>query len=132
MTVELITALAPYITALVGLIGGVYAVVRSNSNQLTATYFARMTAAYEAHWKAFTEFVYHPTDETRNAYVIAVYNAVLYSSEDAAKGLQILFHKAIEHTRSGRYDARELDKWAGDLQVTLHHDVLRFRERVSR
>ena len=39
MTVELIAAIAPYVAALVGLLGGVYAVVRSNSNQLTAAYF---------------------------------------------------------------------------------------------
>ena len=75
MTVELITAIAPYITALVGLLSGVYAVSRANSNQLTSTYFSRMTAAYENHWAAFAEFVYYPNDKTRNAYVVAVYNA---------------------------------------------------------
>ncbi len=132
MTVELITAIAPYITALVGLLSGVYAVSRANSNQLTSTYFSRMTAAYENHWAAFAEFVYYPNDKTRNAYVVAVYNAVLYSSEDAANGIQALFHKAIEYTRSGQSDARQLDKWAGDLEVILHNDVLRFRERGSR
>ena len=54
---ELIKVIAPYIAALVGLLGGVYASVRSNSNQLTAAYFNKMTAAYEQHWKAFAEFV---------------------------------------------------------------------------
>ena len=132
MTVELISAIAPYVAALVGLLGGVYAVVRSNSNQLTAAYFTRMTAAYEAHWLAFTEFVYRPTDETRNAYAVAVYNAVLYSSEDAAKRIQILFCKATEYTSSGQQDMCELDKWAGELEAILHHDVLRFRGRGCR
>ena len=129
---ELIKAVAPYVAALVGLLGGVYAAVKSNSNQLTAAYFNRMTAAYEQHWKAFTEFVYHPTDETRNAYTVAVYNAVLYSASDAAKGIQVLHHKAIEYTRSGQYDMRQLDEWAGILEEVLHEDVLRFEKRVRR
>ena len=49
---ELIKAVAPYVAALTGLLGGIYAAVKSNSNQLTAAYFNRMTAAYEQHWKA--------------------------------------------------------------------------------
>lgn len=128
--IELIKAVAPYVAALVGLLGGVYAAVKSNSNQLTAAYFNKMTAAYEQHWKAFTEFVYCPNDVTRNAYTVAVYNAVLYSASDVAKAIQILHDKAIEYTRSGQYDMSQLDKWAGILEETLHEDVLRFQKRV--
>ena len=129
---ELIKAVAPYVAALVGLLGGVYAAVKSNSNQLTAAYFNRMTAAYEKHWEAFAEYVYHPTEQTRNAYTVAVYNAVLYSAPDAAKGIQILHNKAIEHTRSGQYDMSQLDEWAGILEEVLHEDVLRFQKRDRR
>lgn len=129
---ELIKAAAPYVAALAGLLGGIYAAVKSNSNQLTAAYFNRMTAAYEQHWNAFVEFAYNPNDENRNAYTASVYNAVLYSAEDAAKGIQVLYRKAIEYTRSGQYDMRQLDEWSGTLEEILHEDVLRFQKRARR
>lgn len=126
---ELIKAIAPYIVALIGMLGGVYAAIRANHNQLTAAYFTKMTAAYERHWEAFTEFVYNPTDETRNAYAVAVYNAVLYSTEDIAKGIQVLHDYAVEYTRSGQHDMCKLDEIAGALEELLHDDVQRLRDR---
>lgn len=57
-----IKTIAPYIVAIISLIGGVWVAVRNNKNQLTAAYFDRMTAAYERHWSAFAEFVYEPND----------------------------------------------------------------------
>lgn len=127
---EIIKAVAPYIVALVGMLGGIYAAVQNNRNQLTATYFVKMTDAYERHWKAFTEFVYCPNDETRNAYSIAVYNAVLYSTEDIARSIQALYNKAIEPTSSGIPDTRALDELAGELEVLVCKDVRTFRDRL--
>lgn len=128
---EIIVTSAPYIVAILGLLGAVYTAVRANSNQLTAAYFSRMTEAYEQYWKAFSEFVYHPEDSTRNAYTVAVYNAVLYSGKDAATALQVLYHHAIDYT-SGVYDTKDLDRWAGELEKILHEDVARFRNRGHR
>ena len=91
-----------------------------------------MTASYEQFWNAFTRFVYHPTDETRDQFSVAVYNAVLYSPEDIAEGIQALYHKTIERSRSGQQDAKELDTFAGALEELMHQDVLKFRKRVRR
>ena len=130
--IEMIKAAAPYITALVGLLGGVYAVVRTNSNQLNSAYFGRMTAAYEQHWQAFSEFVYEPNDKHRNAYIVAVYNAMLYASDDVGRGIQMLFEKAIEYTSSGRCDMRELGMYADELEKLLQKDVVKYRDRKQR
>ena len=127
-TTEIIQSVAPYVTAIVGLLGGIYAASKSNSNQLTATYFTHMVEAYEQFWNCFTHFVYRPNDETRNQFSVAVYNAVLYSSEDSAKGIEVLYHKAVDCVR-GQIDTKELDKWAGILEEQLHHEVLTFRAR---
>ena len=85
---EWIKVVAPYIVAIIGLLGGIWVAARNNKNQLTAAYFDRMTAAYEQHWKAFSEFVYEPNDTHRNAYIVALYNARLYASDDVDCGIQ--------------------------------------------
>lgn len=125
----LIESAAPYIVAIIGVIGGVFVAVQNNKNQLTAAYFDRMTAAYEQHWKAFSEFVYEPTDVHRNAYIVAIYNATLYSSSAAADRIQTLFQKAVEYTASGQRDMRELDVYAGLLEELLHKEVSEFHGR---
>lgn len=90
---EWITVVAPYIVAIIGLLGGIWVAVWNNKNQLTAAYFDRMTAAYEQHWKAFAEFVYEPNDVHRNAYVVAVYNAVLYAPDEVGRGVPGAFRE---------------------------------------
>ena len=127
-----IKTIAPYIVAIISLIGGVWVAVRNNKNQLTAAYFDRMTAAYERHWSAFAEFVYEPNDVHRNAYVVAVYNAVLYASDDVGRGIQALFERAIEYTSSGQNDMHKLDVHAGELEELLRKDVAEFRDREQR
>lgn len=129
---EWITVVAPYIVAIIGLLGGIWVAVWNNKNQLTAAYFDRMTAAYEQHWKAFAEFVYEPNDTHRNAYIVALYNARLYASDDVDCGIQILFEKAVEYTSSGRRDIRELDVYAGELEKLLQEDVVKYRSRKRR
>lgn len=129
---EIIGFVAPYATAVIGLLGGVYAAIKSNSNQLTAAYFNRMTSAYETLWQCFTTFVYTPSDEHRNQFSAAVYNAVLYASDDSAKAIQVLFDKTIEYLRSGKQDMQQLDEWAGVLEEQLHEEVATFRHRVRR
>lgn len=88
-----------------------------------------MVEAYEQFWVCFTHFVYDPNDETRNQFSVAVYNAVLYSSEDSTKAIQVLYYKAIGYIQ-GQIDTKELDKWAGILEEQLHHEVLTFRTRA--
>lgn len=129
---EWIKVVAPYIVAIIGLLGGIWVAARNNKNQLTAAYFDRMTAAYEQHWKAFAEFVYEPNDVHRNAYVVAVYNAVLYAPDEVGRGVQALFEKTIEYTSSGRNDLRGLDVYAGTLEELLRKDVAEFRDRKQR
>ena len=129
---EWIKVVAPYIVAIIGLLGGIWVAARNNKNQLTAAYFDRMTAAYEQHWKAFSEFVYEPNDTHRNAYIVALYNARLYASDDVDCGIQILFEKAVEYTSSGRRDIRELDVYAGELEKLLQEDVVKYRSRKRR
>ena len=129
---EWITVVDTYIVAIIGLLGGIWVAVWNNKNQLTAAYFDRMTAAYEQHWKAFAEFVYEPNDVHRNAYVVAVYNAVLYAPDEVGRGVQALFEKTIEYTSSGRNDLRGLDVYAGTLEELLRKDVAEFRDRKQR
>lgn len=130
---EWIKIVAPYIVAIIGLLGGIWVAVRDNKNQLNAAYFDRMTAAYEQHWKAFSEFVYEPNDVHRDAYIVAIYNATLYASDAVAHGIQLLFGKAVEYTASGsQRDRRELDVYIGELEVLLHRDVAKYRDRKQR
>lgn len=118
------------IIALVAVLGLIFNKVQERDTALSSAYFSRMTAAYEQFWEAFTRFVYHANDQTRDQLSVAVYNAVLYSSEDIAKGIQVLYYKAIERSRNGQQDAKELDTLAGILEELMHEDVLRFRKRV--
>ena len=120
------------IVALLAVFGLIFNKVQERDTALSSAYFSRMTAAYEQFWFAFTQFVYHPTDETRDRFALAVYNAVLYSSADIANGIQMLYHSAIERSRRGQTDAKELDILAGDLESLMHKDVLDFRKRVHR
>lgn len=129
LTNEIIQTVAPYVTAVAGLLGGMYAASKSNSNQLTAAYFTHMVEAYEHFWNCFNHFVYSPSEETRNQFSVAVYNAVLYASADSASGIQILFYKAIDYTQE-EICLEELDEWAGRLEQLLHHEVLTFRTRA--
>lgn len=129
---EWINTLAPYMIAIASVIAGIYSVVCSGGNQLDAAYFEKMTAAYEQHWKAFSEFVYHPSDKTRDAYTVAVYNAVLYASEDVAVGIRLLYNKALDMSCGGYFDTETLDRLAGYLEELLCKDVSRFRARKKR
>ncbi len=120
------------IIALVAVLGLIFNKIQERDTALSSAYFSRMTASYEQFWTAFTKFVYAPTDEARDQFAIAVYNAVLYSSEDIAKGIQVLHRKAIERSRTGQRDAKELDELAGALEELMHQDVLMFRKRARR
>ena len=120
------------IIALIAVLGLIFNKVQERDTAFSSAYFSRMTASYEHFWMAFTQFVYHPSDETRDQLAVAVYNAVLYSPEDIAKGIQVLYHKAIERSRRSQQDAKELDILAGELEELMHQDVLNFRKRVRR
>lgn len=129
-TGEFIKTIAPYVTAIAGLIGGVYAASKTNSNQLTATYFSHMVEAYERFWDCFIHFLYEPNDQTRDQFSVAVYNAALYASEASAEGIQDLYTTAVSYT-NGKIDMKEMDKCAGALSEQLHHEVLTFRGRIN-
>ena len=116
---EWINTLAPYMIAIASVIAGIYSVVCSGGNQLDAAYFEKMTSAYEQHWKAFSEFVYHPSDKTRDAYTIAVY-------------IRLLYNKALDMSCGGCFDTETLDRLAGHLEELLCKDVSRFRARKKR
>lgn len=129
-TTELIKTVAPYVTAIAGLLGGIYAASKTNSNQLTATYFSHMVEAYERFWDCFIHFLYEPNDQTRDQFSVAVYNAALYASEASAEGIQDLYRKAVAYTQR-KIDMREMDKYAGTLSEQLHREVLTFRGRTN-
>lgn len=129
-TTELIKTVAPYVTAIAGLLGGIYAASKTNSNQLTATYFSHMVEAYERFWDCFIHFLYEPNDQTRDQFSVAVYNAALYASEASAEGIQDLYRKAVAYTQR-KIDMREMDKYAGALSEQLHREVLTFRGRAN-
>lgn len=130
--IDVILAHLADIIALIAVLGLIFNKIQERDTALSSAYFSRMTASYEQFWNAFTRFVYHPTDETRDQFSVAVYNAVLYSPEDIAEGIQALYHKTIERSRSGQQDAKELDTFAGALEELMHQDVLKFRKRVRR
>lgn len=129
---ETVQILAPYVTAIVALLGSVYAVGRGNRNQLAAAYFEKMSTAYEQHWESFARFVYDPTDETRDAYTVALYNALLYASDGVAVELQSLYRAAISYTRTGGRDVRELDAQTWVLMDLLQEDMVSFQSRNNR
>lgn len=130
--IDVILAHLSDIIALIAVLGLIFNKIQERDTALSSAYFSHMAASYEQFWDAFTRFVYHPTDESRDQFSVAVYNAVLYSSEDIAAGIQALYHKALERSRCGQQDAKELDTLAGELEELMHQDVLKFRKRVRR
>lgn len=127
---SVLLAHASEVVALIAVVGLAVNKIQERTTALTGTYFSKMTASYERFWEAFTLFVYNPNIEHRNQLAIAVYNAVLYSSAEVAGGIQLVYEKAIEYTRSGKLDAKELDLYAGELENLTHKDVLSFRNRT--
>lgn len=127
---DTLVALSPYIVAVISIFGVIFTAIKARDTQLSAAYFSKMTTAYEDFWECFTLFVYCPNDETRNRLSVSVYRATLYASEDAAKGIQLLYEKAIVYTHNG--NIAELDRWAGNLQDVLREEVVRFQRRRLR
>lgn len=122
-------ALSPYIVALISVIGVVYTAAKANKNQLTASYFGKMTEAYEKFYECLVQFVYHPSNATRDALTTATYVAALYSSDKGSAGINLVFRKAIERSQTGHLDAEELDAHVGELTHLLRDELARFHKR---
>lgn len=129
---DALTTIAPYLVAIISVLGVIYSTRKSKDNQLATAYFNKMTDAYERLMTSFAGFVYHRRESDRDALSFAVYTSVLYANEPCARKIQASYDAVMDAVRYGQIDGKYIDNLLGELESALHEDIALFRSRAGR
>lgn len=129
---DALTTIAPYLVAIISVLGVIYSSRKSKDNQLATAYFNKMTDAYEQLMTSFASFVYHQREIDRDELSFAVYTSILYANESCARKIQASYNVVMDASHSGQLDTKYIDHFLGELESALHEDIALFRSRAGR
>ena len=81
--------LAPYVVAIISVLGVVFTAYHERASQLKAAYFQKMSDAYEQYFDALVRYVYNDPPTGGTSLVVATHTAALYASAEISHHLQL-------------------------------------------
>ena len=126
MPISLLTLaeeLAPYVVAVISVLGVVFTAYHERASQLKAAYFQKMSDAYEQYFDALVRYVYNDPPGKSTSLVVATHTAALYASAEISGQIEFLTKMALSCRQTGAPDIHELTGYLADFSACLHRDA---------